>query len=202
MQSQPKRTSSDLSLEGLDGLLGNRDVESVQDWTVEETARAFGLSRGGVIRRLEDGVLSGYKVKRAGGYVWRVRPLWLDPLETNENGSDNAEAQADDEDEEDCALNDSLEHVEFAEIVDESDFSFSTQAEASQELISLRACLEKAEIQYVETARRLESATYRIGYLDAQIASYVEQLKLLTADKGYLPRWCRWRSWFISAREE
>jgi hypothetical protein len=87
MQAKPQTNTSDLSLDGLEGLLDSSDsqegsttngaIEDVQDWTVEETSRALGLTRGAIIRRLEDGILPGYKVKRSYGWVWRVKPIWL-----------------------------------------------------------------------------------------------------------------------------
>jgi hypothetical protein len=85
MQPKPKTQSSDLSLDGLEGLLNsNTPAQDAaiaideQDWTVEETARALGLTRGAVIRRLEDGILTGYRIKRSFGWVWRVKPSWTE----------------------------------------------------------------------------------------------------------------------------
>jgi len=94
MQLNPKTPSSDLSLDGLEGLLNSQapgqDAATAideQDWTVEETSRALGLSRGAVIRRLEDGILTGYRLKRSFGWVWRVKPSWV-------QGSKKAEAES------------------------------------------------------------------------------------------------------------
>lgn len=73
MQPKLKNQQSDLSLDGLEGLLDSSKEpgtaasgeDSEQDWTVEESSRALGLSRGAIIRRLEDGILPGYRVKRS-----------------------------------------------------------------------------------------------------------------------------------------
>lgn len=74
----------------------------LQDWTVEECSRALGMSRGAVIRRLEDGILPGYKVERAGGFAWRVKPVWLqkqnqkrqsNPAKSTKTGSQSGAAR-------------------------------------------------------------------------------------------------------------
>lgn len=73
-RQMPDPESSDLSLDGLEDLLDNGSElpGSQQDFSVEEAAKSLGLSRGAIIRRLEDGILRGYKIRRPYGLVWRV----------------------------------------------------------------------------------------------------------------------------------
>lgn len=77
MQAKPNFSEDNLSLDGLEDLLEDAESEReperpTQDFSVEETAKTLGLTRGAVIRRLEDGLLEGYKIRRPYGVVWRV----------------------------------------------------------------------------------------------------------------------------------
>lgn len=79
MQAKPNFSDDDsLSLDGLEDLLEESEADDLheqrplQDFSVEETAKTLGLTRGAVIRRLEDGILEGYRIKRPYGIVWRV----------------------------------------------------------------------------------------------------------------------------------
>lgn len=79
MQAKHNFSEDNLSLDGLEELLDDTDVNELpidkaraQDFSVEETAKTLGLTRGAVIRRLEDGILEGYRIRRPYGIVWRV----------------------------------------------------------------------------------------------------------------------------------
>jgi len=104
MQSELKSSTGNVSQteieQLLDGSVPKELKESTihgepsdQDWTVEETARVLGLSRGAVIRRLEDGILPGYRVKRGYGSAWRVKPIWIRSKDEGEKSS--AQIQSD-----------------------------------------------------------------------------------------------------------
>lgn len=233
MQPLRNKKASDLSLNGLEGLLGeDRCFESVQDWTVEETAKELGLSRGGVIRRLEDGILSGYKLSRGGAYVWRVRPLWLknnsnnndqksferakqakpaEPTELAEQLESNNLAGYS----EHAGSNQHTEHikqVEHAEHVEQVEHDnimpetvsatietlFLADTNTYKELIELKTKLSLTESQHQEVIKKLEAATYRIGYLEAQVTTYSDQLKSITQNEPTLSWWRRLQTWFAS----
>ena len=95
-QRRPSQRQDNLSLDGLESILeggsdqlpvdpqpdvrgaaygtSDRHSERFQDWTIEETMRSLGVSRGNVLRRMESGELCAYKVIRPYGGEWRVRP--------------------------------------------------------------------------------------------------------------------------------
>lgn len=222
MQAKPKNNASDLSLEGLEGLLDPSDsqeegtahgaTEELQDWTVEESSRALGLTRGAIIRRLEDGILPGYKVKRPYGWVWRVKPVWLGQ-KRNETRAEQEDAQdeftPDDaqqraeahEEKKTEARHDHAQQQDLLEVFDADDVEFMPPATTSgvRELIQLKTKLEMTQYQFQDTVSKLETANYRIGYLEARLEASQEQLKMLTDSRRMEPWWQRWSQWFTSS---
>ncbi len=238
MQPKLKHQSSDLSLDGLEGLLDStKEAESAdtnastttggdlnsQDWTVEETAKALGLSRGAVIRRLEDGIFPGYKVKRSYGWAWRVKPIWLadsanqddDAAENKqENFSPDADTNARQAQQktvnneknsasESDKKNDSKEFVEVFDAYEYDPRALpSLQMSNFRELIELKTKLEMTEFQFQDAVSKLETANYKIGYLEARLESSQEQIKLLTDSRRHEPWWQRWRQWFSTNQSQ
>jgi hypothetical protein len=228
MQAKPQTNTSDLSLDGLEGLLDSSDsqegsttngaIEDVQDWTVEETSRALGLTRGAIIRRLEDGILPGYKVKRSYGWVWRVKPIWLGEqrkatrLMREELRRDDPESEQEETAQSQTAektnTSSPVEEVkdqvqEIVEVLDASEDEFLAPATATsvREVIQLKTKLEMTEYQFQDTVAKLETANYRIGYLEARLEASQEQLKMLTDSRRAEPWWQRWRQWFTSSSQ-
>lgn len=229
MQTKLKRESCDLSLNGLEELLDSgkparpapeeRTICSgaaAQDWSVDETARALGLSRGGVIRRLEDGILTGYKVQRPSGWVWRVKPSWLGG---SSKKHDSSATGATAEDPQACPAEDSAatfqnetepplfetvagqDFIEAVEVVEEPAALPAVAPADYRELVELRTRLQMAEFQYQETCQKLDAAHYKIGYLEARLETTQEQIKLLTNSQEQRSWWRRWRQWFTTVNE-
>lgn len=215
MQAEQKKNSTDLSLEGLEGILNSTEPSdkssedntisgaglSKQDWTIEETARALGLTRGAVIRRLEDGLIPGYKVRRSYGWVWRVKPVWLEGESESEEQNVQSESRTGEKQVEDSCCNDKSESLsagsqgEFVEVMDAGDEYHSlpsTSQSSFREMIELKTKLQMAEFQFQDSISKLEAANYRIGYLEARLEASQEQLKLLTQREPSEPWWRKW----------
>lgn len=222
MQPKLKNQSSDLSLDGLEGLLdsakpmqyfrqrstANSGDERSQDWTLEETARALGLSRGAVIRRLEDGILAGYRVRRSYGWVWRVKPSWLsssarkeedDSIEVEQAqpptnaASDVATMEKTGSESAEYAVKpDSREFVEVFDACEESAGLPALPPVSFRELIELKTKLEMTEFQFQDAYQKLQSANYKIGYLEARLEASLEQLKMISDPREKQPWWRRW----------
>lgn len=285
MQSELKSSTGNLSQTEIEQLLdGSVPKElkasttsgepSDQDWTVEETARVLGLSRGAVIRRLEDGILPGYRVKRGYGSAWRVKPIWIrskDEAETNSSQIKTESMQVLEKDDStnsganldsglDQCIDKSAKTIPSAETLSSAETSCATNEAASgsagmeaidvhfsaaldftpesenkidsnpaepqaqprsnslidflevyeadeetkdcaavplstyKELIELRTKLEMIDSQYQETKNRLESANYKIGYLEARLESSQEALRLLggVPKSGWWQNFCQW----------
>ncbi len=212
MLPELEKTQSDLSLDGLEPLLEKSeaegsadDIERLQDWTVDEAARVLGLSKGAVIRRLEDGIIPGYRVRRGFGHAWRVKPVWLgepsvrnkqetEPacskavLLENERNTDEANSESE---------NSAKEYVDVFEISDESSYGLS----ATSELIEVRSKLQLVEKQLEEAQLKLDGANYKLGYLEARLEFSQEQLRLLkVVDEATPSLFSRFKNWFCSSR--
>lgn len=278
MQSELKSSAGNVSQTEIEQLLDGsvpKDLSasttsgepSDQDWTVEETARVLGLSRGAVIRRLEDGILPGYRVKRGYGSAWRVKPIWIRSKDEAETSSSQIKAESmqvlekNDSTNSGASLDSGLGQciAKSAETLSSADTSFATNEAASgsagteaidvhfsatldftpesekidsnpaepqaqprsnssidflevyeadeetkdcaavplstyKELIELRTKLEMIDSQYQETKNRLESANYKIGYLEARLESSQEALRLLggSPKSGWWQNFCQW----------
>ena len=71
--------------------------------------------------------------------------------------------------------------------------------QSNQELKELASIVRGQANMILEQARSLESASYRIGYLEAQLAQKDEELKLLT--DGRQSTWLRsFTSWFLKGK--
>lgn len=229
MQAKPNFPEDNLSLDGLEDLLEEAQLASVertQDFSVEEAAKTLGLSRGAIIRRLEDGLLEGYRIKRPYGIVWRVcdprllaqeddrlaekkrrirrfveqtqRITGEHPLpkaselegsamdDTAKNGQTPACEDA----------HESLPHVEVSDVELEDYALPALDVRHEMELLEMRCKLEMTEFQFQDTLNKLEQAQYKIGYLEANLQSTQEQMRLLTDQHAQQPWWQRWRKWF------
>lgn len=53
------------------------------------------------------------------------------------------------------------------------------------------------DLERSESQRQLQAAAFRNGYLESQLASKDEQIKLLTDSQHELGKWARFKSWFF-----
>jgi excisionase family DNA binding protein len=60
----------------------------------------------------------------------------------------------------------------------------------------LRNQIQELKANLEHSAKQLEGATYRTGYLEAQVSGYEQQIKLLTDLQHRSTWWHRIRSWF------
>jgi hypothetical protein len=68
------------------------------------------------------------------------------------------------------------------------------------EVIELRIKLELAEQEKAEIKAQLEGATYRNGYLEAQLEAERQTVKLLTDSQHKPSWWAKFASWFMGHR--
>lgn len=222
MQAPANNKTNNLSLNGLEKLLESKRSASTlseslepspatahsaelnqQDWTVEECSRALGLSRGAIIRRLEDGILPGYKVRRGGIWAWRVRPVWLDPEPEAEQKALQEQAHVT-EQEQDSSPNSAPMEI-WEELNPADDTQLQEPQTWSTEIAELKAKLELSQQQFQDALAKLESANVRIGYLQARFEASQEQIKLIgqNPDKKSVSAsaWSRFKSWFLGKNQ-
>lgn len=147
---------------GLDDFFSSHDKTGQEDLTLEEAAKRLNISERTVQRRLKIGQLRGYKVFGPRGPEWRIKIGSCDDTTENfESTSDDSVFAADD--------------TTFVE-------ALSSQDKSTDNDLATRAFLDTAAFyreQIQSLQEKLEAATYRNGYLEAQLSSAETQLKLL-----------------------
>jgi hypothetical protein len=151
--------------------------DTPQGVPVEEAARVFGTSTRAIIKRLQKGTLSGFKVPSKFGDKWLVAPEAIPTaVENNQKAIPKgtpASAGASPE-----------------AIPQSKEISQGVPVEIVQELL-----------------KKVEALTYRNGYLESQVAerdrqieSHQDQIKLLTDSQHKRSWWARFGSWFVTGR--
>jgi len=150
---------------GLDHVFSCHDKTGQEDLTLEEAARRLNLCKRTVQRHLNEGLLKGYKVSGPRGPEWRINlESWQDTPEK---------------------LNTSCEDMTVVDVGSTEDTTSARQDVTAPESLSLVAFYER-QVERLE--EKLEAATYRNGYLEAQITGFQEQIKLLPDLSGKAAR--------------
>lgn len=189
---------SAVDIEGFDSLLEVQeatlvevqepDQEAVQElgasvlegyWTTDEAARELGLSQRTIFKRLKDGSLTGFRVKGKFKQEWRIKPTL--PIrkvieavpEVQESTTESSGSQG--------------------EIAQEG--AQEEQANSSRSNLSV-SDLDRLLTVIQEKDRQLQAATFRNGYLEAQLEGRDKEIKLLTDSQHKPAGWRRFWSWF------
>jgi len=192
---------------GLDDFFACHDKAEQEDLTLEEAAKRLNLSERTVQRRLKNGQIKGYKIPGPRGPEWRIQ------IESCDDTTGQPFTASDD-------TTFSTDDTTIVETVSTEDTTRDNKATTTN------AFTQFAEFYHdqIETLQeKLEAATYRNGYLEAQLSTAESQLKLLPdlsakatkvetmeqqiarleaelADhrKGF---WARFGAWFIGRKE-
>jgi excisionase family DNA binding protein len=132
-------------------------------WTTEEAAKHLGVSQRTIFKRLKEGVIKGIRVQGKYRVEWRI-----EPVETSIPG---IEVAFEDDDEIRSSYGADQEGApERAQTLREQASGASLRL---QELESLLGVIREKD-------QLLQAATYRNGYLEAQLAYKEQEIKLLT----------------------
>ena len=200
--------------------------DTVQDFIpVTEAANLLGVDRRSVVRLLSWKKLSGTKDDRGRWLVSKSSVLKrLDSAQPGSlNVSDSVQPESlnvsDSVQPESLKVSDSVQ-PESLDVLDsvqpesldvpdgvqlESlDVSDSVQPESPNVSDSGRTDIlpgptNAAVVDVDELLRKLEGATYRIGYLEAQLEAERQQVKLLTDSQHKPSWWSKFKSWFLGA---
>lgn len=186
-----------VSLEGLDDVFTSTDDQGTIRGVSSEDQRSTaenGFPEGGlklseaadkykvtvrtVQRWIKEGKLEAFKVEGGHGPEWRVM---------GETSVDTEPCQP------------TIETVDQSDIVDCSTSETRSDRVATSESIDRMAGIIEKLAEQLESARKdLQGASYRNGYLEAQLAAKDEQIKLLTmtSDKPE-SWWMRFGRWFL-----
>ena len=136
-----------------------------------------------------------------------MKPVWLEGKGTGNDQSADVQPPGHSaaSSSEANALNEQSQ-AEFVEVFDaiEEETSIFPPAVLStsyRELIELKTKLAMTEFQVQDSMAKLETANYRIGYLEARLETSQEQLRMLTDSRREQPWWQRWRQWFIASKQ-
>lgn len=171
--------SDSTSIEGLEDLLEVQEVthEELQEeretahesaheadeimqsyWTTAEAAEHLDVSIRTIMKKLKDGSLQGVKVEGKYRPEWRIKPIEIETTDHEESKE---------EDEADSTVHD---------LVHEPDHEQQEErllpAQGQSEFIELLKMIQKKD-------HELQGAIYRNGYLESQLESQGQQVKLL-----------------------
>ena len=170
----PDQTMSTPALPGL-----CPDLAPTQWWTLSEASRELNVNERTLRRWIKQDKIRAAKVKGAFGEEWRIMPG------PSRSGVDISPGQCPD-------LSPDLSNVD----PDVCPPSPDILPGPDPEVIELRIKLELAEQEKAELKKQLQGATYRNGYLEAQLDAERQTIKLLT-DSQHKPGWWRkFASWF------
>lgn len=157
------RISDPADMTGLDDFFPSHDKARQEDLTLEEAAKRLNLSERTIQRRLKRGQLTGYKVNGDRGPEWRITlKASLDTTPISVSTSEDTTI--------DTAVTADVEQVSTEDMTPDATLPnpavFQQFANFYQDQIEL-------------LQEKLEAATYRNGYLEAQLSSAKTQLQLL-----------------------
>lgn len=148
---------------GLEDFFSSHDTPSQEDLTLDEAAKRLNLSERTIQRRLKAGQLVGYKVPGPRGPEWRVTLKALDDTtETAVPSTDDATAGSPD-------------MTVIAEM--SSDDTTKNPHDIAANAVFQMSDFYRDQIETLQ--EKLEAATFRNGYLEAQLSNVEIQLKLL-----------------------
>ena len=198
MTQEAYRVETDRTVDTTDmtDLFSCRDKAEHEGVTLDEAARTLNLSERTIQRRLKQGSLKGYKVSGPRGPEWRIHlESWQDMANIEVSSSEDTT------------------FVEAASTEDTTSDKEGTTFNGYSHLLGFY------QSQITSLQEKLEAATYRNGYLEAQLTGAETQLKLLpdfeakaseaetlkqkvSELEAELRRswWARFSSWFVTGR--
>lgn len=150
---------------------------------LSEAADKFNVTERTIQRWIKEGKLTGRKVAGNHGPEWRVM---------GESSGDRAEDQP--------VITGVVENEEETEIDESLPEQFELLKDSNVSIQRMATIVEKLTEQLEEARKELQGASFRNGYLEAQIEAKDERIKLLTMTPAPVdPWWKRFGRWFIGS---
>lgn len=150
---------------------------------LSEAADKYKVTVRTVQRWIKEGKLEAFKVEGSHGPEWRV---------TGESSVDAGSCQP------------TIEAVDQSDIIELSPNNERTSsfvAGSSESIDRMAGIIEKLAEQLESARKDLQGASYRNGYLEAQLAAKDEHIKLLTdSQHNKVGWWSRFAHWFIGSQ--
>lgn len=161
-EAHKQATQDTVDTAGLEDFFRCHDKTSQQDLTLEEASARLNLSERTIQRRLKQGQLRGYKIPGPRGPEWRIQ------VETTDNSTvDTTQATVD--------TTPTGLVTTVINPMSSQDKTQDEQAVASPISDILEFYKEQIDVLH----DKLEAATYRNGYLEAQLSAAQQEVKLL-----------------------
>ncbi|MBX9723288.1 MAG: helix-turn-helix domain-containing protein [Candidatus Obscuribacterales bacterium] len=163
--------------------------------SLKEAVDFYKISEKTIRLHISQGKIDGRKEQGPRGLEWRIYPNGFPKANINSEVTEQIEAghcQAENTPAEDRNQPGNITEPDWNQTGNEV-------IETTTKGIELDKLIEIIQLQsqkLEDANKRLESANYRIGYLEAQTSNYQEQVKLLT-DSQHKGWWNRFCSWFI-----
>jgi hypothetical protein len=202
------QTPKPVSMEGLEDLFdefanhevqGANTLELVREQdasvSVEHAAEILGISSRAVQKRLKKGTLKGLKVKQGGIERWSVN---LSVMDREQDASCSVEF-----------ANHEVQDANTLELVREqgapspiefANIEYQDTSWAEKSIKDKTAIDDYKDSVIQELQAKLEAATFRVGYLQAQMESSQETIKLLTDSQHKPGWWAKFSSWFFKGQ--
>ncbi|HEY9680637.1 MAG TPA: helix-turn-helix domain-containing protein [Oculatellaceae cyanobacterium] len=145
-------------------------------WTLAEATGALSINERTLRRWIKQGKIEAAKVQGPWGEEWRIKPGSVRASAITSPGS----------------VNDSPDRTDPSG-PPTPDYNF-------QEMVALKTRLEIVERQNEEMREQLQGATFRNGYLVAQLESKDRDIKLLTDSQHKQGWWTRFCSWLVGSK--
>jgi hypothetical protein len=176
-EAHKTRTDDTVDTTGLEDLFSCHDKPRHEDVTLDEAAKRLNISGRSVQRRLKNGELFGFKVIGPRGPEWRIRFNDGDAStqDTKMSSADAFIATEDTTKSSDDRIFSSDDMTD-AETVTSHDVTGDINRVAA---LAYSQLTDFYKDQIASLQNKLESATYRNGYLEAQLLNAEGQLKLL-----------------------
>ena len=139
--------------------------------SIDDAAKLIGVSTRTILRRLQKGSLSGFKVQGQFGPEWRVA-IFEPPTTPGQASSDQGLTTPD--------------HL------NTPDSTSELVTELRQQITELKTELDR---KVSEAQREIQAAAFRNGYLESQLEIEREHVKLLTDSQHKNGWWSRFKKW-------
>jgi len=202
---------------GLDDLFEVRELDANQDtnqdagreldayqgatMSVEEAAERLEISIRAVQKRLQKGSLAGLKRQTPNGKRWFVIASELDANRDAQDANQDVQDANQHVQDANQHVQDANQHVQDAnQHVQDANQHVQCQLIEPTDLTELAPNLTPLVELLEKKDRELEAASYRIGYLEAQLETERQQVKLLTDSQHKLSWWTKFISWFMGSQ--
>lgn len=176
----------------------NARISQARGLTIREAVAHYRLSANSIRLKIKLGEIAALKVDGPKGPEWRIFPTGL-PQNNTETNELPSKGECTQQESIEPTSNDPIQECKHPAITVQPTAEISVQEHND----SIGTLPVDAFIKLIESNKELqnkvESATYRNGYLEAQLENHKDQIKLLTDSQHKASWWRRFTSWALGS---